>query len=290
MLVHIVDGTYELFRYHFAKFNTDPRHGAQRGVLKTVLDMVSEGATHLGIATDHVVRSFRNDLYDGYKDGRDTDPDILAQFHEVEDLLNLAGFTVWPQVTHEADDAMAAGAAMAAADPRVEQVIICTPDKDLTQCVTEDARIVQLDRRREILFDHRGVIEKFGVSPESIPDYLGLVGDTADGFPGLAGWGAKSAAAVLSRYMHLEAIPEDPADWEIKVRGAAKLAATLVEHRDDAELFRRIATVALDAPVSGSVDDLEWLGPIDGFDQMCDTIGAGRIAERAHRLSAERSQ
>jgi len=289
MLVHIVDGTYELFRYHFAKFNRDPRHGAQRGVLNTLLDMVTGGATHLGIATDHVVRSFRNDLYDGYKDGSDTDPDILAQFHEVEDLLTLAGFTVWPQVTHEADDAMAAGAAMAAADPRVEQVIICTPDKDLAQCVTEDGRVVQLDRRQDILFDHRGVIEKFGVSPTSIPDYLGLVGDTADGFPGLPGWGAKSSSTVLSHYIHLEAIPDDPAEWNVEVRGAAKLAATLAEHRGDAELFRRVATVALDAPVSGSVDDLEWLGPIDGFDEMCETIGAERIAERAYRLSAERS-
>lgn len=289
MKVHLVDGTYELFRYHFAKFNRDSRHGAQRGVLNTVLDLISGGATHVGIATDAVIRSFRNDMYAGYKDGSDTDPDILAQFPEVEHLLTLAGFTVWPQHSHEADDGMAAGAAMAAADPRVEQVIICTPDKDLAQCVTDDGRVVQLDRRREITYDHEGVIEKFGVQPESIPDYLGLVGDTADGFPGLPGWGAKSTAAVLSRYIHIESIPDDIAEWDITVRGGAKLAATLAAHRDDADLFRRIATVALDAPVSNSVDELEWSGPISGFEQLCATIGAERIAERAHRLAAERS-
>jgi len=289
MKVHLVDGTYELFRYHFAKFNRDSRHGAQRGVLNTVLDIVAGGATHIGIATDSMIRSFRNDMYAGYKDGSETDPDILAQFPEVEHLLALAGFTVWPQLTHEADDGMAAGAAMAAADPRVEQVIICTPDKDLAQCVTDDGRVVQLDRRREIIYDHEGVIEKFGVQPESIPDYLGLVGDTADGFPGLPGWGAKSAAAVLSRYLHIESIPDDIADWDITVRSAAKLAATLAANRSDAELFRRIATVALDAPVSASVDELEWKGPIAGFDQLCATIGAERIAERTIRLAAVRS-
>ncbi len=288
MLVHLVDGTYELFRHHFAKFNRDPRHGAQRGVLNTVLDLVDGGATHLGIATDHVIRSFRNDLYAGYKDGRDVDSDILVQFPEVEGLLILAGFTVWPQVTHEADDAMATGAVMAAADPRVSQVIICTPDKDLAQCVTADNRVVQLDRRRGIPFDWGGVIEKFGVPPESIPDYLAVVGDTADGFPGLAGWGAKSAASVLSRYVHLDKIPDDVTEWDIEVRGAARLAATLAAHRADADLFRRIATVSLDAPVSETVDELEWTGPIEGFDEKCARIGAGRIAARAHLLSAER--
>jgi len=289
MKVHLLDGTYELFRYHFAKFNRDPRHGAQRGVLNTVLDMVAGGATHIGIATDSMIPSFRNEMYAGYKDGSDTDPDILAQLPEVEHLLTLAGFMVWPQLTHEADDGMAAGAAMAAADPRVEQVIICTPDKDLAQCVTDDGRVIQLDRRRDITYDHEGVIEKFGVQPESIPDYLGLVGDTADGFPGLAGWGAKSAAVVLSRYLHIESIPDDVAEWDITVRGAAKLAATLAGNRSDADLFRRIATVALDAPVSDSVDDLRWQGPIAGFDQLCATIGAERVAERANRLAAERS-
>ena len=286
MKVHLVDGTYELFRFHYAKSNRDPRRGAQRGVLNTVLDLVADGATHIGIATDHVIESFRNDLYEGYKDGSGVEPELAAQFPEVEELLELAGFTVWPQVTHEADDALAAAAVMAAADERVEQVLICTPDKDLAQCVTDDGRIVQLDRRREILYDRAGVIEKFGVPPESIPDYLGVVGDSADGFPGLPGWGAKSAARILGRYGHLEDIPADPAEWDVDVRGAGRLALTLQERLADAVLFRRIATVALDAPVSGSVDDLRWRGPQPGFDERCDEIGAPRQRDRARSLHA----
>ncbi len=286
MKVHLVDGTYELFRFHYAKSNRDPRRGAQRGVLNTVLDLVADGATHIGIATDHVIESFRNDLYPGYKDGSGVEPELAAQFPEVEELLELAGFTVWPQVTHEADDALAAAAVMAAADERVEQVLICTPDKDLAQCVTDDGRIVQLDRRREILYDRAGVIGKFGVPPESIPDYLGLVGDSADGFPGLPGWGAKSAARILGRYGHLEDIPADPAEWDVDVRGAGRLALTLQERLADAVLFRRIATVALDAPVSGSVDDLRWRGPQPGFDERCDEIGAPRQRDRARSLHA----
>lgn len=288
MKVHLVDGTYELFRFHYAPSNREPRHGAQRGVLNTVLDLVADGATHIGIATDHVIESWRNDLYDGYKDGSGIDPDLFAQFPEVEELLRLAGFEVWPQVTHEADDAMAAGAALAAADDRVEQVIICTPDKDLAQCVTDDARVVQLDRRKELIYDRAGVIEKFGVPPESIPDYLGVVGDSADGFPGLAGWGAKSAAAVLTRYGHIEDIPHDVAEWDVNVRGAGKLALTLRENFEDALLFRRIATVDLDAPVSESVDDMAWRGPQPGFDEACDALGAGRQQKRAHDLWKER--
>ncbi len=285
MKVHLVDGTYELFRFHYAPSNKEPRTGAQRGVLNTVLDLVAGGATHIGIATDQVIESFRNDLYDGYKDGGDIDPDLFAQFLEVEDLLELAGFTVWPQVTHEADDGMAAGAAMTAADPRVEQVIICTPDKDLAQCVTPDGRVVQLDRRQQITYDRAGVIEKFGVPPESIPDYLGVVGDTADGFPGLQGWGAKSAAKVLTRFGHIDQVPFDIAEWDgVDVRGAAKLAATLRDHFEDALLFRRIATVDLDAPVSASVDDMVWKGPSAGFDERCAEIGAERVAKRAHEL------
>jgi len=285
MLVHLVDGTYELFRFHYAPSNKEPRTGAQRGVLNTVLDLVAGGATHIGIATDQVIESFRNDLYDGYKDGSDIDPDLFAQFPEVEELLELAGFTVWPQVTHEADDGMAAGAVMAAADSRVDQVIICTPDKDLAQCVTPDARVVQLDRRREITYDRAGVIEKFGVPPESIPDYLGVVGDTADGFPGLQGWGAKSAAKILTRYGHIDQVPFDVAEWDgVDVRGAAKLAITLRNNFEDALLFRRIATVDLDAPVSASVDDLVWKGPGPGFDERCAELGAERVAKRAHEL------
>ena len=288
MKVHLVDGTYELFRFHYAPSNREPRYGAQRGVLNTVLDLVADGATHIGIATDHVIESWRNDLYDGYKDGSGIDPDLFAQFPEVEELLQLAGFEVWPQVTHEADDGMAAAAALAAADDRVEQVIICTPDKDLAQCVTPDGRVVQLDRRKELIYDRAGVIEKFGVPPESIPDYLGVVGDSADGFPGLAGWGAKSAAAVLTRYGHIEDIPHDVAEWDVNVRGAGKLALTLRENFEDALLFRRIATVDLDAPVSDSVDDMAWRGPQPGFDEACQALGAERQRQRAHQLWEER--
>jgi 5'-3' exonuclease len=289
VLVHLVDGTYELFRFHYARSNRDPRVGAQRGVLNTVLDLVADGATHIGIATDHVIESFRNDLWEGYKDGSGVEPDLKAQFPELEELLTLAGFEVWPQIIHEADDALAAAAVMAAADPRVERVIICTPDKDLAQCVTGDGRVVQLDRRREIWYDRHGVMEKFGVPPESIPDYLGVVGDSADGFPGLPGWGAKSAATVLARYGHITDIPADVADWDVDVRGAGKLALTLRDHLDEALLFRRIATVDLDAPVSATVDEMEWTGPVEGFDERCDEIGAERIAARAHRLAEART-
>jgi len=287
MKVHVVDGTYELFRFHFAKSNREPRYGAQRGVLNTILDLVADGATHIGIATDHVVESWRNDLYDGYKDGSAIDPELFAQFPEMEELLDLAGFEVWPQVVHEADDGMAAGAALAAADPRVEQVIICTPDKDLAQCVTADGRVVQLDRRQGIVYDWDRVIEKFGVPPDSIPDYLGVVGDSADGFPGVPGWGAKSAAAVLTRYGHIDQIPFDVAQWDLEVRGATKLALALSEHFEDALLFRRIATVDTNAPVSASVDEMAWLGPQPGFDERCVELGAERQAERVHKLWAE---
>lgn len=284
MLVHLVDGTYELFRFHYAKSNRDPRKGAQRGVLNTMLDLLAGGATHVGIATDHVIESFRNDLLPGYKDGSGVDPDLKAQFDEVEDLLTLAGFAVWPQTDFEADDALAAAAAVAARDDRVQQVLICTPDKDLAQCVTADARIVQYDRRRDVLYDHAGVVEKFGVPPASIPDYLALVGDSADGFPGIRGWGAKSAAALLSRYGHIGAIPADAADWDVQVRSATKLAAALRDGFDDAMLFRRIATVDLSAPVSATVDELQWRGPLDGFEARCAQLGAQRLADRARSL------
>ncbi len=287
MKVHVVDGTYELFRFHFARSNRDPRVGAQRGVLNTILDLVADGATHIGIATDHVVESWRNDLYDGYKDGSGIDPELFAQFPEMEELLDLAGFEVWPQVVHEADDGMAAGAALAAADPRVEQVVICTPDKDLAQCVTADGRVVQLDRRQGIVYDWDRVIAKFGVRPDSIPDYLGVVGDSADGFPGVPGWGAKSAAAVLTRYGHIDQIPFDVAEWDVDVRGAAKLALAFREHFEDALLFRRIATVDTNAPVSATVDEMAWLGPQPGFDERCVELGAERQAARTHKLWAE---
>ena len=285
MLVHLIDGTYELFRYHYAKSNRDPRRGAQRGVLNSMLDLLSDGATHIGIATDHVIESFRNEMLDGYKDGSGVDPDLKAQFPEVEKLLELAGFAVWPQIEHEADDGLASAAAVAAGDSRVERVLICTPDKDLAQCVTTDGRVVQYDRRQRVLYDHAGVVEKFGVPPASIPDYLGLVGDSADGFPGLPGWGAKSASALLARYGHITSIPFDAADWDVEVRGAAKLAAALRDGFEDALLFRRIATVELGAPVSAAVDEMEWRGPRPGLDERCAALGAERLAARARNLT-----
>ena len=291
MIVHLVDGTYELFRHHFAL----PSHvtddglevAATRGVLSSMIGMLEEGATHVGIATDHVVESFRNQLYDGYKDGSDLDPLLGDQFQLLEDVLAAAGFTVFAMEEYEADDGMGAAAAIAAADPRVERVIICTPDKDLGQCVVDD-RVVQLDRRKGLLIDRQGVIDRFGVPPESIPDYLGLVGDTADGFPGLPGWGAKSAAAVLARYGHIEQIPADVADWDVQVRGAAKLAATLDEQRELALLFRRVATIALDAPTMRSVDELLWVGPTPEFAALAERIGASRQMARLERLMAAR--
>jgi 5'-3' exonuclease len=284
--VHLVDGTYELFRYHFAPNNRDADRGATVGVVSTLLQLVADGATHVGVATDHIIESFRNDLWAGYKSSAGMPPELLAQFPLVEGAMELAGFTVWPQVTHEADDGMAAAAVMAAADDRVDQVIICTPDKDLGQCV--GGKVVQLDRRKNVVFDAAGVEERLGVPPASIPDLLALVGDSADGFPGLPGWGAKSAAAVLRRWGHLEDIPADPTTWDAGVRGAAKLNAVLREQFELALLFRRIATVETDAPVSASVDELAWTGPpdADAFAKLCDTLGAPRLAERASALAA----
>ena len=254
MDVHLIDGTYELFRYYFAlpsHVNGDGDEvGAIRGVLGSVLSLLEDGATHVGVATDHVIESFRNDMWAGYKDGSGMEEGILSQFHPLEDALESMGVTVWPMVEFEADDAIGAGAVMAAADDRVERVLICTPDKDLGQCV--GGKIVQLDRRKGQIFDVDGVTEKFGVPPHLIPDYLGLVGDTADGFPGLPGWGAKSTSTVLAHFGHLEDIPLDSSTWDIKVRGAAKLAATLAEEFDHAVLFRRIATIETDAPVSAT--------------------------------------
>ena len=290
MRIHLLDGTYELFRFHYARSNRDPRLGAQRGVLNTVLDLVEDGATHVGIATDHVIESFRNNILPGYKDGSSVPAELMAQFGETEDLLRLAGFAVWPQVEYEADDALAAAASVCVSDTRVEQVLICTPDKDLSQCVTSDGRVVQHDRRRDIVYDHEGVVAKFGVPPESIPDYLGLVGDSADGFTGLPGWGAKSASAVLARYGHIEEIPGDSAEWDVKVRGAPRLAATLRERFDDALLFRRVATVDLGSPAATSVDELEWAGPSTGLERRCAAIGADRLAGRARRLAVRADQ
>lgn len=284
--VHLVDGTYELFRYHYAPNNKDQELGATRGVVGTCLQLLEEGATHIGIATDHVIESFRNDLWPTYKDGSGVDPALKAQFPLVEDALAAAGFTVWPLVEVEADDGLAAAARMADRDERVGRVIICTPDKDLAQCV--QGKVVQWDRRRDVWFDAAAVRAKFGVAPTSIPDYLALVGDSADGFPGLPGWGAKATAAVLAEYGHLESIPADPNDWTITVRGAGRLAATLQDNFDAALLFRRIATVELNSPVSESVDDLEWTGPTEEFAALTERIGGPQLYARANKIAAER--
>ncbi|MEQ8718054.1 MAG: 5'-3' exonuclease H3TH domain-containing protein [Acidimicrobiales bacterium] len=293
MEVHLVDGTYELFRYFFAL----PSHvdgsgrevAATRGVLGSIAGLVESGATHVGVATDHVIESFRNDLYPGYKNGEGIDPQLRSQFALLETVLAAAGFTVWAMVEHEADDALASAAAVASADSRVRRAVICTPDKDLGQCVTRDGRVVQLDRRRDLLIDHDGVVDKFGVEPGSIADYLGLVGDSADGFPGLPGWGAKSASTVLARYGHIEDIPTDAADWDVKVRGAQKLATTLAADLADALLFRRIATVERDVEV-GTVDDWRWDGPSPDIDAVCADIDAPDLAVRLRRLAGGRSE
>ena len=261
MKVHLVDGTYELFRHFFGAppHRTADGHevAAVRGVVGSVLQLLGEGATHVGVATDHVIESFRNDLWPGYKTGEGVDPDLWSQAWPLETALTALGVLVWPMIELEADDALASGAAVADDDPEVEQVIICTPDKDLGQCV-RGTRVVQLDRRKDTTIDEGGVTEKFGVGPASIPDYLALVGDSADGFPGLAGWGAKSAAAVLARWRHIEEIPADPGDWDVTVRGAAKLATTLQEGRDKAQLFKDLATLRIDRSLLRKVDDLRW--------------------------------
>jgi 5'-3' exonuclease len=291
MLVHLVDGTYELFRHHFALPSHVTADGmevaAARGVLSSMIGMLEEGATHIGIATDRTVESFRNELYEGYKTGEDLDPELGNQFPLLDDLLRAAGFTVFSMIEHEADDGMGAAAAIAAADPRVDQVIICTPDKDLGQCVVDD-RVVQLDRRKGLLINRQGVIDKFGVPPESIPDYLGLMGDASDGFPGLPGWGAKSASTVLARYGHIENIPADVEQWDVQVRGAAKLSATLNDQLELALLFRTIATIVTDAPTMQSVDELVWTGPTDALPALAERVGATRMLARLERLMAAR--
>jgi 5'-3' exonuclease len=261
--VHVVDGTYELFRHYYALPSARDAQGrevaAVRGVLASIRSMAREGATHIGVATDHVIESFRNALWPGYKTGEGIDPELFAQFPLLEEALVDAGIVVWPMVEFEADDGLAAAAAAAIADPRVERVIIATPDKDLAQCVS-GTRVVQLNRRTRTYYDEAGVVAKFGVSPASIPDYLALVGDAADGFPGLPGWGAKSAAAVLARYGHIEAIPVNPRDWNVNVASPAKLAGVLERDRDLALLFRTLATLRTDIQLFDDVESLRWAG------------------------------
>ncbi len=285
MEVSLVDGTYELFRQHFGRPEPGP-YGATVGVLSSVLMMLNDGVTHIGVASDTVIESFRNELYAGYKTSAGMPPELLTQIPMFERAIAAMGVTVWSMVQWEADDAMAAAAAVAADDDRVTRVLICTPDKDLGQCV--GGKVFQFDRRKNEIYDAEGVRERFGVLPESIPDYLGLVGDTADGFPGLAGWGAKSAAAVLARYVHLEQIPPSAGQWDVPgLRGAAKLSATLQDNLADAYLFRQIATVERDVPV-GTVDEWRWAGPTAEFAATCEEIGSRSLPSRVEALAKKR--
>lgn len=275
MNVHLVDGTYELFRHYFALPSARDADGVEvaavRGVVTSVLGMINRGATHVGVATDHVIESFRNRMWRGYKTSAGVAPDLLSQFPLLEASLTALGVVTWPMVEFEADDALAAAAAKAAADPSVERVFICTPDKDLAQCVRGE-RVVQLIRRTEKIIDESGVVAKFGVAPESIPDYLALVGDSSDGYPGLAGWGPKSAAAVLAKYRHLEQIPPDWREWRVNANNPAALSTTLSRDRELAFLFRDLATLRVDVPVFGSVAELEWKGPRPEFAPLAERL------------------
>jgi 5'-3' exonuclease len=287
--VHLVDATYELFRAYFGvpkALAPDGREvGATRGVLATLLYLCQEeGATHVACATDHVVRSFRNDLYTGYKTEEGVPEDLLAQFPLVEEAMAALGVVVWPMVEFEADDALAAGAARFA--DAAAQVVIASPDKDLAQCV-RGQRVVMLDRMRRKTLDEEGVRAKFGVAPRSIPDWLALVGDTSDGYPGLPGWGERSSATVLSHYGSLEAIPASPSHWTVQVRGAERLAATLRERRDEALLYKRLATLRLDVPLAESLDDLAWRGARPGLRAFCAGIGYDEFPARVRRWRSD---
>ena len=288
MNVHLVDGTYELFRHYYAlpcARDSDGRDvGAVRGVLASVLGMIKGGATHIAVATDHVIESFRNGLWPGYKTSEGVEPDLLAQFPLLEEVLSAAGIVVWPMVEFEADDALASAAIAAEPDARVEQIIICTPDKDLAQCV-RGTRIVQLNRRTRVTLDEQGVVQKFGVSPRSIPDYLALVGDAADGYPGLPGWGAKSSAAVLAKFLHLESVPADFREWRVNAANASALADTLSRERDRAVLFRTLATLRSDIPLFDDVDQLRWNGPTRGFAELAIRLDAA-VTEKPRRSKA----
>ena len=271
MDVYLIDGTYELFRHFFAvpgaTDDTGHEVGAVRGVLTSLLGMMKAGETHIGVATDHVIESFRNAMWAGYKTSAGIPPELHAQFPLLETSLTALGVTVWPMVEYEADDAMASAATLAAADPRVERVVVCTPDKDLAQ-VVQGTRVVQMDRRARSVRDEAGVVAKFGVRPASIPDYLALVGDASDGYPGLPGWGAKSAAAVLARFGHLEHIPADWTAWGVNASRPSALAATLVRERDRAFLFRELARLRIDLPLFTNVDELRWTGPTPAFAEL----------------------
>ncbi len=278
MKVYLVDGTYELFRHYFAvpkaRDAKGREVGAVRGVLASLLGMMRDGAEYVGVATDHVVESFRNNLWAGYKTSEGVEPDLLSQFPVLEEVLTAAGIEVWPMVEFEADDALASAAMQSLRDRRVEQVVICTPDKDLAQCV-QGSRVVQFIRRGGVTVDEAGVIAKFGVPPASIPDYLALVGDSADGYPGLPGWGAKSTAAVLAKFGHIESIPVSARDWHVNVLNSSSLADTLVRERKLALHFRTLATLKNDIPLFTNVDRLRWTGPRADFDAI------GRLLDKA---------
>lgn len=283
MDIYLVDGTYELFRHYYALPSAHDDDGnevaAARGVLRSVLGMIKEGATHIAVATDHVIESFRNGLWPDYKTSEGIEPELLAQFPLLEDVLSAAGVIVWPMVEFEADDALAAAAALAGNDLGVARVIICTPDKDLAQCV-RGTRIVQLNRRTRTILDEAAIVQKFGVLPESIPDYLALVGDAADGYPGLPGWGAKSSAAVLSKFRHLENIPKDYREWHADTANAFRLCDTLQREWDNALLFRKLATLRTEIPLFESVEELKWNGPKEGFDQLAARLDGARTDGR----------
>jgi 5'-3' exonuclease len=269
--IYLVDGTYELFRHFYAMPSARDENGrevaAVRGVLASVMGMINKGATHIAVATDHIIESFRNELWPGYKTSQGIEPELWAQFPLLEEVLTAAGLVVWPMTEFEADDALAAAARASAGDLRVERVIICTPDKDLAQCVRGD-RVVQLNRRTGVTLNEAGVVKKFGVTPESIPDYLALVGDSADGYPGLPGWGAKSSAAVLAKFLHLESIPREAGDWHVNAANAGTLAATLAREWESALLFRKLATLRTDISLFSEVDELHWRGTGSGFEEI----------------------
>ena len=287
MKLHLVDGTYELFRNYYGappKKAGDGREvGAALGLLRSLVAMLSQpGVTHVAYAFDHVIESFRNDLYAGYKTGEGIDPDLWNQFQLAEDLVAAAGVTVWSMIEFEADDALAAGAARWKDEKSVEQILLCSSDKDLAQMVAGD-KIVEWDRRRDIILNEKGVFQKFGVTPQSIPDYLALVGDSADGYPGIPGWGAKSSAGVLSKFEHLESIPKDVRTWQIKGMGpgrAATLATNLEQHRDEAFLFRKLATLRIDVPLAEKLSGLEWKGALPQLKNLCKELGDESIPER----------
>ena len=288
MIVHLVDGTYELYRQHFGQLgrHTDENENAGViGVLSSTLQLIENGATHIGVATDHVIESFRNDLWPGYKTSEGMEPEILRQIPVLEDALTAMGVTVWAMTEFEADDALASAVRVACEDRTVHQVRILTPDKDLGQVVS-GRRVVQVDRKNDVIIDEKAVQTKFGVGPASIIDYLALVGDSADGFPGLPGWGAKSASTVLAKYGDIMSIPADHAQWAsdgVKVRSAEKLAATLRDHRADAELFRILATL-VDTVNVGTVTDWKWTGPRAEFAALTAGWGVPKLGERAAAL------